>query len=334
MSGTDETQALEAQEQKPRGMEAATAAIALGSHGLAPSNFDEQWRVAAAAKSSGLLPVKTTAEAWLIMQRGSELGFPLITAVEFLYPVKGRLRLTPDGAKALALRSGLLEDFKEFEEGVVKETEKGLEFADDFRAVCWIKRRDVREPIVRTFSVADAKQAGLWMKRGATGGDSAWVSFPRRMLAARARGFAFQDGFRDVTGGLQVRDRHDLAMGESIGGVVVAPPGARDITPSSAPPAHRHPVLAQLIKQPPVVEVVAQAATEEPAGPAPVERPFDLAEARAALFAEAKRRTDDDSAASDLVKEVTGGITTVKTQADAQAAAAKMAAHPRFGDEA
>src|SRR4029077_7308023 len=52
------------------------------------------------------------------------------------------------------------------------------------------------EPVVRTFSVDDAKKAGLWGKAGP------WQQYPKRMLQMRARGFAVRDAFPDVLRGL------------------------------------------------------------------------------------------------------------------------------------
>jgi hypothetical protein len=52
------------------------------------------------------------------------------------------------------------------------------------------------EPVVRSFSVEDAKKAGLWGKAGP------WQQYPKRMLQMRARGFAVRDAFPDVLRGL------------------------------------------------------------------------------------------------------------------------------------
>ena len=58
-----------------------------------------------------------------------------------------------------------------------------------------VKRANRRE-LVRTFSVGDAKAAGLWGKEGP------WQSYYQRMLSARARTFALRDGFPDILKGL------------------------------------------------------------------------------------------------------------------------------------
>jgi len=132
------------------------------------------------------------------MQRGAELGFPGLTAFEFLWVHGGRVHLSPDGAKAKALSSGLLEDAQEIIIGT----------GDNMLARVTVKRRGLPTPVVGEFSVEDAKVARLWGKVGAKG-PSAWVTHPKRMLKARARGFAYGDAFKDIIGGLQVRELYD-----------------------------------------------------------------------------------------------------------------------------
>lgn len=176
--------------------------------GLAvPKSMEDQVAMAAWAVKSGLLPpsIDTPAKAWMVMQRGKELGFPGLTAFEFLYVVNGRVRLTPDGAKAKALASALLVDYQE---AVIGD-------GDSMLARVTIRRKGVPTAIVAEFSVEDAKKAGLWGKVGRSGQPSAWVTYPKRMLLARARGFAFADAFRDIVGGLQVREVTDLDPGEA-----------------------------------------------------------------------------------------------------------------------
>jgi hypothetical protein len=58
-----------------------------------------------------------------------------------------------------------------------------------------VKRKG--EPDVHSsFSVSDAKRAGLWGKQGP------WSQYPKRMLQLRARAFALRDAFPDALRGL------------------------------------------------------------------------------------------------------------------------------------
>lgn len=200
--------------------------------GLAvPRSMQDQVAMAAYAVKSGLLPdsIRTTAQAWMVMQRGNELGFPGLTAFEFLYPVNGKVRLTPDGAKAKALASGLLLDYREEVEG---DGEAMLG-----RVV--IRRKGIPTPISYEFSITDAKTAGLYPGEP----KSAWRKYPKRMLLARARGYAFGDAFRDIVGGLQVREVADLDPGEAVS---AEPRGRSAAQPTVPAPPEPDPLLDEL----------------------------------------------------------------------------------------
>lgn len=192
------------------------------------TTLDEGIRFARWAVESGLLPntIKSPAAAFIVFQKGAELGFKPLTAAEYIYPVGGRPRLSPAGALALVRSSGLLVWIDEKVEGE----------GDDMRAIVTIQRKGDPKPKVTVFSVQDAKTARLWGKTGETGKPSGWVTYPKRMLLARARGFALQDTFPDLLGGLPVRDQHDLDPGEVIGEAVVPPPNTSTVLPPEPDP--------------------------------------------------------------------------------------------------
>lgn len=62
-------------------------------------------------------------------------------------------------------------------------------------AYCDVRRKG-HAPIVRSFSIADAKQANLIRA------NTPWVTYPKRMLQHRARGFALRDAYADSLCGL------------------------------------------------------------------------------------------------------------------------------------
>jgi len=213
-----------------RGDEMGTGAMVPVEDGaLRPDSLEGMWRMARYAVMSRLVPVKSASEALVIMQRGAEMGFPGYSAFEFLYPVDGKPRLTPQGAKAIALKANLVEDFRE----------ELLGDGDNREAVVTVKRRGLATQVQRRFSTMDAKRAGLANKNN-------WKNYPDRMLLARARGYAFMDAFPDVCGGLQIRESFDLDPGEAIGASEPSP-----IRPKTGP----DPLLAKLgVKVGPVVE--------------------------------------------------------------------------------
>jgi len=219
-----------------------------------PKTLDEQLQFANWAVTSKLLPyqIDTPSKAWLVMQRGAELGMVGLAAFDFLYVVKGRVRMTPDCVKAKALASGLLEDMREEVGGT----------GDQMKARVTLKRRGLPTPVVGEFSVEDAKTAGLWGKTGKDGKPSGWVTYPKRMLLARARGFAFGDAFKDLTGGLQVREVFDLDPGETLGSDAPA-------LGAAAPPPLPPPVKDPLFEEAAEAQVVAPSQDSTQAGVAP-----------------------------------------------------------------
>ncbi|HFL6103668.1 TPA: hypothetical protein ACG4NN_004457, partial [Stenotrophomonas maltophilia] len=70
---------------------------------------------------------------------------------------------------------------------------------DGGTAVCRVKRRGESEE-VRTFSMDDAKVAGLLGKSGP------WTQYPKRMRQMRARAFALRDVFPDVLRGMPIAE--------------------------------------------------------------------------------------------------------------------------------
>jgi hypothetical protein len=111
-------------------------------------------------------------------------------ALQRIAVINGRPSIWGDGAMGLVRASGLCEYVYEAIDGD----------GDHMVAVCRVKRKGEKNPIERTFSVADAKKAGLWGKAGT------WQQYPKRMLQMRARAFALRDLFADVLGGLYIAE--------------------------------------------------------------------------------------------------------------------------------
>jgi hypothetical protein len=140
-------------------------------------------------------PKWTEKEIFLILLNGQELGLSVNQALRNSYIVNNKVNIYGAAPKALVEASGLLEDFKQYEEGVYPE--------DNFTAVVVSKRRG-RDPITTKYSVADAKEAGLWDKSAIdkNGVERApWQTNRRRMLHWRALQFNLTDNFPDVLQG-------------------------------------------------------------------------------------------------------------------------------------
>ncbi len=141
---------------------------------------------------SGTAPkdMNTAEKVAVAIMHGLEVGFPPMQALQSIAVINGRPTIWGDGALALVRASGLLLDFEEGFEGE----------GDDMRAFCRCVRKDQKTPIVRTFSIKQAKAARLWTKKGP------WTDYKARMMSMRARAFALRDGFADVLKGLAVRE--------------------------------------------------------------------------------------------------------------------------------
>jgi hypothetical protein len=159
------------------------------STGLALQLFDDAFRFAKMVASSEFAPkdFKSKPESCMLaIQHGSEVGLSPMQSLQSIAVINGRPTIWGDAALALVQSSPVCEYVKEYTEGQ----------GDNLTAVCEAKRRGYPAPTVSRFSMADAKRAGLAGKAGP------WSSYPERMLALRARGFALRNAFADALGGL------------------------------------------------------------------------------------------------------------------------------------
>lgn len=189
--------------------------------GLIPKDFDGLYRFCTILAASGLMPrgLEKVEAVFVAVQMGLEVGLSPMQAVQNIAPINGRPAIWGDAVLGLVRASGLLEDFVESTEGTYPD--------DDFRAVCSGKRKGEKVPFVREFSIADAKQAGLWCQD--TNNDklkyTPWYKYPKRMLQMRARSWALRDGFGDVLKGLRVAEEvldYDIDLARTSNGAYVA----------------------------------------------------------------------------------------------------------------
>lgn len=120
------------------------------------------------------------------MQWGREVGLGTLQALQNIAVINGRPSIWGDAMVALVKGSGLCEYLEETMEGA----------GEDLMAVCRTKRKNEKKEQLRTFTVKDAKAAGLWDKQGP------WKQYPFRMLQMRARGFLLRDVYADVLRGV------------------------------------------------------------------------------------------------------------------------------------
>ena len=155
---------------------------------LSPQTFDQALTFANYLADSDLVPKDFKGKpgnCLIAMQWGNELGLKPLQALQNLAIINGRPALWGDAVIALVRSSPACEYIVEDDSGDT--------------ATCRVKRRGEPEQI-RTFSMADAKTAGLTGKQGP------WTQYPKRMRQMRARAFALRDVFPDVLRGLPVAE--------------------------------------------------------------------------------------------------------------------------------
>lgn len=178
------------------------APIATTADGLRLTSLDDMWRLAGIVLKAGWSPKDATQESNLVaIQMGAEVGLPAMQAIQNIAVINGRPTIWGDAMLGLCQRNPI------FDHAVFTEKIEGE--GDNMVAVCKCARRG-GQLVTSTFSVADAKVAGLWAGMGIdkdwARAKSPWVKYPKRMLQMRARGFGLRDAFADALKGLYARE--------------------------------------------------------------------------------------------------------------------------------
>jgi hypothetical protein len=228
-----------------------------------PNSLEEAWRLAGALAASGMTPKAYGGDQNKIMVgiiAGAEVGLTPFAALQSIAVIGNNPSLWGDGALALVQASGLLDDMEETDDGNT--------------ATCRLNRQGRKTAIVRTFSMEDAKKAGLAGKAGP------WTQYPARMRQMRARAFALRDGFSDVLKGLHIAEeaRDYSSMGAAV--------------PTSAPLS-----AAMIIDQSRIGQAETNDGTLEPGNPVASEGPSDDQRGE-------QHNDTDTSAADDLIARI------------------------------
>lgn len=187
----------------------ALPAAGRATFSLSPTTLQEAIQFADMLSKSNMVPKDFVGNAGNIIvaiQWGAEIGLAPLQAMQNIAVINGRPSLWGDAVLGLVRASGLLESISEE--------------VDASGATCTVKRKG-QVAITRTFTMEDAKRAGLATKPGP------WTQYPKRMLQLRARSYALRDEFTDVLKGIQtteiLRDEIDITP-ESIGNTQLPPP--------------------------------------------------------------------------------------------------------------
>lgn len=180
-----------------------------------PENLAQAMQLADMLANSNFVPQAfkgKPGDVLVAMQMGSEVGLSTMQALQNIAPINGRPSIWGDAVLGLALNDPRCQDVIETFDN---ETQT---------ATCTVKIRN-RTDVVRTFSLEDAKRAGLAGKKGP------WQEYRQRMLQMRARGFAIRDAFPDVLRGLTLREEaQDLPAPVEAQAEEIPPPQSKSAT--------------------------------------------------------------------------------------------------------
>ncbi len=163
------------------------------------NTLDDAFKVANLIAKSSFCPkqfIDKPGDVLVAMQMGSELGLKPMQALQNIAVINGRPSLWGDAMLAVCRQASNFEFVDE-------------QFDDATMTATCIAKRKGEPEVIRSFSQADAKNANLWGKQGP------WTQYPKRMLAARARGFALRDAFADTLRGIiSTEEAQDCAKNE------------------------------------------------------------------------------------------------------------------------
>ena len=170
------------------------APVPIGNRGIVLHSLEEMQRFAKMVLASNMAPkhyrqgsaTQQIANVCVALQYGLELGLTPMQALQGVAVINGKPTVYGDTLLALCYASGLVESFDEKVDGG----------GDNRAGTCSVVRRGVKNPIVRVFSITQAKKAGLWGRPGP------WTQYSDRMLQMRARTFALRDAFADYLRGV------------------------------------------------------------------------------------------------------------------------------------
>ncbi|MCK4275258.1 MAG: hypothetical protein KAX78_02015 [Phycisphaerae bacterium] len=177
--------------------------------GIVPRDSEDMWLLAKCAANSKIVPKDCKGDPHTCFMKfyyGGELGIRPAQSLNGIAIINGRPALWGDTFLGQILRSPVC-DVTQF-----KEWFTGTPGADDYTAHCQFARVGCK-PNVRSFSIADAKRAGLWVEeRNRANNPTPWARYPKRMLPMRARGFCGRDTFADVLQGMYIAE--ELTAGD------------------------------------------------------------------------------------------------------------------------
>lgn len=167
-------------------------ALAIRENSIIPTSVDGFADLADRFSKSTLLPdalKAKPADVLVTLMAGHELGLAPMASLRSIHVLKGKPILAADAMVAVVLSSGAAEYFVKVEES-------------DESATYETKRKGAPIPQRATWTVADAKRAGLMANAN-------WTANPRAMCRARAKSILARDVYPDVLAGCYEESERD-----------------------------------------------------------------------------------------------------------------------------
>jgi hypothetical protein len=157
---------------------------------LEPQSIGEAVTLCQHLVQTGFLPrsIKNPEQALAILMAGRDFGLSAMQSFRAIHIIEGKPTLSADFMVGLALGSGHCEYFRCVSE--------------DDKHACYETKRHGSEPVRRTFTIEDAKAAGLLSK-------DVWRKYTRAMLRARCKADLARDTYPDALAGCYDPDELD-----------------------------------------------------------------------------------------------------------------------------
>ena len=212
---------------------------------LVYTQWDQLTQISKQIMNAGITKLGNPVQINLIILKGKRLGLDIFEALENISVINNKTSISGALASALVEKSSLLTDKSHVYEG-----------EGDTRKCSVTVQRKGRSKVTWTFSVKEAKTAGLYPGKAGSG----WNSYTDSMLYWRALGFCFRREFSDVLQGMYLTEELVDDLPKEIKIVTDAPPAvdppkakeqAPDPDPEDTKKAMASPIIADPSDIPP-----------------------------------------------------------------------------------
>lgn len=222
---------------------------------ITPRNFEEAKSMSTTLAKASLLPQALRgkeADVLMTVMAGAELGLGPILSIRSIHVIDGKPTLSADLIAALCLRRA---DVCEY----LQPTESSAT-----KATYTAKRKGAPAPVTMSFTIEEAKMAGL-------AGKGNWLKYPAAMLRARCISAICRAVFPDLVGGLYDSDSAEIEAPRDVTPAKASPPTI-DSTATALPPVADYAPDGSPLTERAKLEVAVTEAQDEAALNALVER--------------------------------------------------------------